>query len=44
MVEATNKKKQARPMTASGRPAHEGMEVSHAYMRDDIRLNMPEEL
>ena len=43
MVEATYNKL-LRPMTASGRPAHEGAKVTHDYMRDDIRQNLPERI
>lgn len=46
MVEAISSKssKPARPITASGRMGHQGVEVSHNYMRDDITQNLPHSL
>ena len=39
MVEAS-RPRSVRPMTASGRAAHEGVPVCHNYMKDDITKNL----
>ena len=39
MVEAS-RPRSVRPMTASGRAAHEGVPVCHDYMKDDITKNL----
>ena len=44
MVEATSSMKPIRPVTASNRVAHQGVPVSHSYMRDDITQNLPQSL